>query len=480
MKNKLTTCEANSKKKGLGQTHWAISLENILEHINEAICVVSETQEVIYWNRSSEELYGIKRQQILQNPIGHFFPNALCIKVLETGKSIEYVEHCPREGSIVIISSIPIREGDKIIGAVSIDQDITEFRRLRSELVEAKNRIKYLEYAEEEIKKLQGNRIFSNIIYRSKQMYDLIMLAKRVAETEASVMIMGESGTGKDLFAQAIHMSSSRKDAPFVVVDCSSIPQSLMESELFGYEPGAFTGAQKKTKPGKFEIAHNGTAFLDEIGELPLEMQSKLLRVLENGEFYRVGGIKPIKVNIRVISATNREMDHMLKMGTFRQDLFYRLNVFTLKAPGLRERIDDIPMLIDHFIKKYSVANNKKIDKIAPEVMKVLLQYHWPGNVRELKNVMERLVILAEDNIISAELLPLLLESFLKETSGLIGIAAHQPRLKLADVMLAAEKQAVLHALAAAGNNKAKAAEILDIPRSSLYYKIEKLGIVLQ
>ena len=251
-------------------------------------------------------------------------------------------------------------------------------------------------------------------------------------------------------------------------------------SQLFGHVRGAFTGADPRGKIGKFELANKGVIFLDEIGELPLEMQSKLLRVLESGEFYRVGGINTVKINIRIISATNRDMDSMLKKGTFRQDLFYRLNVFTLRIPGLRERNDDIPILIAFFLKKHALANNKTIDKIAPEVMKVLLYYHWPGNVRELKNVMERLVILAEDQIISAQLLPLLLESFLKEHSEGIGAATSQPpRLKLVDVISAAEKQAVLHALAMAGNNKAKAAEILDIPRSSLYYKIEKLGITL-
>ncbi|WP_282434376.1 sigma 54-interacting transcriptional regulator, partial [Pelotomaculum sp. FP] len=240
------------------------------------------------------------------------------------------------------------------------------------ELQEAKNRIKYLERAEEVIKQIHGNYGFERIVYKSKQMYDLIMIAKKVAESDVSVMIVGESGTGKDLFAYAIHEESMRCDQPFVVVDCSAIPSSLIESELFGYESGAFTGAQKKGKPGKFEIADGGTVFLDEIGELPLEMQSKLLRVLESHEFYRVGGVKPIKVDIRVIAATNREMATMLKNGTFRQDLFYRLNVFSLKLPALRERPEDIPILIDYYLKKHSVVNHKLIDKIAPEVMAML------------------------------------------------------------------------------------------------------------
>ncbi|HMM22167.1 MAG TPA: sigma 54-interacting transcriptional regulator [Selenomonadales bacterium] len=464
-----------------GSLGWKISYEKILENINETIYVVDENGIVTYCNKRAEDLYGIQRSDILGKHIEKFFPNALCLQVLKTGQSYEYVEHRPREGNFVLISSIPIREGDRLIGAVSIDQDITEVKRMSSELQEAKSRIKYLEYIEEMMKSGSGESGFEKIVYKSKQMYDLILLAKRVAESDASVMIMGESGTGKDLFAHAIHQESARRDRPYVVVDCSAIPPSLMESELFGYEPGAFTGAQRKGKAGKFEVADGGTVFLDEIGELPLEMQSKLLRVLEGREFYRVGGVKPIKVDIRIIAATNRDMGAMLKNGSFRQDLFYRLNVFSLNIPPLRERRDDIPILIDFYLKRYSVINNKLIDRIAPEVMAMLLHYHWPGNVRELKNAIERLVILSEDNAITTGHLPRIVETIgngATATDEGRMATEFQTLLSLEEAVIAAERQTILNALKAAGNNKAQTAKLLDIPRSTLYYKLQKLKLL--
>ncbi|MCG0275285.1 MAG: sigma 54-interacting transcriptional regulator [Thermosediminibacteraceae bacterium] len=451
-----------------------IPLESILEHINECICVIDRNRRVVYWNRQAEKLYGIKKEKILRRDIVQFFPNALALQVLKTGKPIEYVEHRPREGNVVVISSIPIKKGDEVVGVVSIDQDITEIRKLNNELQRAKDRIKYLEYLEEEIKKLHSDYSFENIVYKSKSMYDLILLAMKVAKSDASVLIQGESGTGKDLFARAIHQGSHRKDKPFIVVDCSSIPESLLESELFGYEPGAFTGAQKKGKPGKFELAEGGTIFLDEIGEMPLEMQAKLLRVLESREFYRVGGVKPVKVNIRIIAATNRDLAEMVRQGRFREDLFYRLDVVSLKIPPLRERPEDIPVLIDYFLKKYSVKNKKVIDFIEPVAVEMMLNYPWPGNVRELKNVVERLVILAEDSKILAEHLPQSIKKYFEDISGNI----KKTEIKTLDQVVAeAERQAIKNALKITGNNKAKAAEILGIPRSTLYYKIQALQI---
>jgi PAS domain S-box-containing protein len=451
-----------------------ISFEQILENINEAICVVDQKGIVTYFNRGSEKTYGIARDEIVGKPVQNFFLNALCLQVLQTGKAVEYVEHRPREGNVVLISSIPIREGDCLLGAVSIDQDITEIRRMSSELKAAKSRIKYLEYADEIIRKVHGGTGFTRVLFKSKEMYDLIMLAQRVAESDATVTIVGESGTGKDLFAQAIHSTGARKDRPFVVVDCSAIPASLIESELFGYEAGAFTGANKGGKAGKFEIANGGTIFLDEIGELPLEMQAKLLRVLENREFYRVGGLKPVRVDVRVIAATNRDFLTMLSQGKFRQDLYYRLNVLTLRIPPLRERVDDIPVLIDYYLKRYSLVNNRIIDRIEPEVMTILRRYHWPGNVRELKNVMERLVILADGNVITAKHLPVVLENKGTDTPS---ADEFKTLLKLEETVLEVERQTIIAALEATGNNKAKTAKILDIPRSTLYYKMQKLAI---
>lgn len=472
--NVKDSTRTNSSEKSL------IPLESILENINEGICVVDKYGTVVYWNKRSAELYGIKEEEIIGKSIKKFFPNALCQDVLSSGKPIEYVEHRPREGNVVVISSIPIIQNGQVVGAVSIDQDISEIRKLSKELNEAKSRIKYLEYAEEELKKLHKDRSFEHMVYKSKKMYDLVMVARKVARSDASIMIFGESGTGKDLFAHAIHRESQRCDKPFVVVDCSSIPPNLIESELFGYEPGAFTGAQKKGKPGKFEMANGGTVFLDEIGELPLEMQAKLLRVLENKEFYRVGGVKPIKVDIRVISATNRDIKKKIDEGSFREDLLYRLDVVSLKIPPLRERPDDIPVLIDFFLKQFSVKNKKIIDAIEPDVVDMLLHYSWPGNVRELKNVIERLVILAEDNAIRVEHLPGVIKDFFRKDKSYLSKKDRVHHLKLDEAVAQAERRAIVDALKAANYNKAKAAKILDIPRSTLYYKMQTLEIDLE
>lgn len=452
-----------------------VPFEKVLEHINEAICVIDSQMIVVYWNKRAEELYGIKKEHIIGKDIRMFFPNALALEVLKNGKPMEFVEHRPREGNVAIISSIPIMEDGKISWVVSIDQDITEVQKLINELKKAEDKIRYLEYLQEELKRLSPEKDFENIVYKSKIMYDLLMLARKVAESDASVLIQGESGTGKDLLARAIHNASPRKEMPFIVVDCSSIPENLIESELFGYESGAFTGAQKKGKPGKFEIADGGTVFLDEIGELPLEMQSKLLRVLENREFYRVGGIKPIKVNIRIIAATNRDLKEMVKNSKFREDLFYRLDVVSIKVPALRERPEDIPYLINYFLKKFSVENKKVINKIEPSAMELMLKYPWPGNVRELKNVVERLVILAENGVIRDDMLPNTILNYFDIKKD--NLSLQVTSLNLEKVVQEAERKAIMEALRLSKNNKAKAAEILGIPRSTLYYKMQVLGI---
>lgn len=448
-------------------------LNMILKNINEGICVVDDKGIVEFWNRKCEDLYGIKKESIIGKNIVNHFPNALCIKVLKTGETVEYAKHRPRKNSVVVSSAIPIEKEGKVIGILTVDHDITKIARLNRELEEANNKIKYLEYVKEELKKIRGNAGFESIICKDKKMYDLILLASKLAKSDATVMVLGESGTGKDIFVRAIHQTSNRKDKPFVVVDCSSIPPNLMESELFGYEPGAFTGAKKTGKLGKFEIANKGTIFLDEIGELPLEMQSKLLRVLENHEFYRIGGLKPIEVDTRVIAATNRDLPEMIKEGRFREDLFFRLGVVMLKIPPLRERRGDILPLIEYFIKIYAAKNGKLVKDIEDEALKMMMQYDWPGNVRELKNIVERLVILTENGILCAKHLP----KHIKDISHDILNNIKPSDDGLRDVIYNNEKRIIADTLKACNFNKAKTARMLDIPRSTLYYKMRKLHI---
>lgn len=448
-------------------------LNIILKNINEGICVIDNEGIVVFWNKKCEELYGIKKDVIIGKNIIKHFPNALCIKVLKTGKMMEYVKHRPRKNSVVVSSAIPIEKEGEVIGILTVDHDITKIARLNRELEEANNKLKYLEYVKEELNKIHGNMGFESIIYKDKKMYDLIMLASKLAKSDATVMVLGESGTGKDLFARAIHQTSIRRDKPFVVVDCSSIPPNLMESELFGYEPGAFTGAKKGGKPGKFEIANKGTIFLDEIGELPLEMQSKLLRVLENHEFYRVGGLKPVKIDARVISATNRDLPRMIEKGKFREDLFFRLGVVTLKIPPLRERREDILPLIEYFMKIYSAKNKKVVEDIEPQALEIMMKYNWPGNVRELKNIIERLVILTENGVLCAEHLP----KHIKDISQTFAQDTKVSDDGLRDVIYDNERKIIADTLKACNFNKSKTARVLDIPRSTLYYKMKKLNI---
>ena len=247
---------------------------------------------------------------------------------------------------------------------------------------------------------------FGSITGRSKALTNCIELAKKVAEHETRVIIEGESGTGKEMFAQSIHNSSARKNGPFVAIDCGAIPRELLESEIFGYEEGAYTGARKGGHRGKFELSNNGTLFLDEIGNLSLEMQAKLLRVLQENRVVRIGGYTPIAVDVQVIAATNQDLKKEVESGTFREDLFYRLNIVHIKLPPLRDRREDIPMLIESFINANKHQINSRIKAIDEEAMRILLNYSWPGNIRQLNNVIERMMILAEGEVLVKDLIP--------------------------------------------------------------------------
>lgn len=295
-------------------------------------------------------------------------------------------------------------------------------------------------------------------------------LIHKVARTDTTVLIQGESGTGKELVAYTIHHHSSRRDKSFVTVDCGAIPGDLIESELFGHEKGAFTGASQR-KIGKFELARGGTLFLDEIGNLPLSGQAKLLRVLEQKQITRVGGTSTIPVDVRIIAATNLLLRQAVREGKFREDLFYRLNVFTLELPPLRERKEDIPLLAENFLHRFAQQQKKRLRGISPEAMEVLLDYSWPGNVRELRNVLERAVILAEDQITPEHLPDLTLFSPVSFSPPLPFSEAKEKLL--ADL----EKKYILDALAKSRGNKAKAARALQINYKTLYDKLKKYGI---
>ena len=320
------------------------------------------------------------------------------------------------------------------------------------------------------------------IIGESSQLQDVFKIIDKVADTPATVLITGESGTGKELIASALHGASSRRDKPFIKINCAAIPHTLLESELFGYERGAFTGAVT-SKPGRFELADGGTLFLDEIGEIPVEMQVKLLRALQEGEFERVGGIKTTRVDVRLIAATNRDLQAEIDAGRFRKDLYYRLAVVPLVLPALRERRGDIPMLATHFVEKYNRKLNKKIEGLTEDALAVLQAYHWPGNIRELENLIERVLLLADGPSITARDLPEPVRQASAPPPATPAAPSEVPtaegglkdivRMKAAEL----EKDLITKALDETGGNVTRAAKLLQISRKSLQTKMKEFGL---
>jgi Nif-specific regulatory protein len=309
---------------------------------------------------------------------------------------------------------------------------------------------------------------FSNIVGTSRPMQDVYAQVAQVARSNTTVLLRGESGTGKELIARAIHYNSLRAAKPFVKVSCASLPESLIEAELFGHEKGAFTGAHGRKK-GRFELADHGTLFLDEIGDLSLATQVKLLRGLQDREFERLGGTETIKVDVRLIVATNRDLEEAIRGGTFREDLYYRLNVFTIFLPPLRERKSDVLLLADHFLEQYARSHRKDIRRISTPAIDMLMSYHWPGNVRELENCIERAVLVCEANVIHSHHLPPTLQT--AEASGTV------PRLSLSEAVDAYEKDLVLDALKTARGNVSRAARLLGTTKRILGYKVKKYRI---
>lgn len=308
------------------------------------------------------------------------------------------------------------------------------------------------------------------IIGKSPGIGRILQTVRKIAPTDSTVLITGETGVGKELIARAIHLGSGRREKPFVKVNCASIPEALLESELFGYEKGAFTGAVT-SKPGRFEIAHQGTFFLDEIGEMPLHLQSKLLAVLQDREFERLGGVKTIKVDTRIIAATNKDLDSALNAGEFRPDLFYRLNVVPVHIPPLRERKEDLIPLSDYLLRKFSVKYKKGDLSLSPEAIGAFAGYDWPGNIRELENVLERMVLMSEGDTLGAELLP-------EEIRGITSSAeTSMLKEKIENISKQTERQMIIDALSKTDQNRTKAAELLGISRRTLQTKIKEYGL---
>ena len=309
---------------------------------------------------------------------------------------------------------------------------------------------------------------FDNILGKSKAIQKAIDLAKMVAETDATVLLTGETGTGKEVFAQAIHQESKRAKQNFVAINCSAFSKDLLDSEMFGHKVGAFTGANKDQK-GLFEEANHGTLFLDELGEMALDLQAKLLRVLETGEFLKVGETKPTKVNVRLIAATNRDLQEEIKKGTFREDLFYRISVFQIQLPSLGERVTDVELLANHFMAIYSAKTNKKIKSISPDAVEAMKRHSWHGNIRELKNALERAVILTRGDQIELDALPIEVQRHTERENKHQQLSAFE--------LASAEKLHIQKVLNYTNGNKTKTSELLGIALTTLYRKLSEFGI---
>ena len=455
------------KRKRFPKIDEASLLETMLAAPDELIVVVNKNGYIENMSQAYGDFLGIQVQNAIGRHVTEVIENTRMDIVVKTGVP-ETGETQDIHGEKMIATRIPIRKNGMVIGAYGrvLVRNTRELHMLHDKLSSIEMELNMYKRTFEKIN--TAKYTVDDIIGDCSIMQDLKDSVRKVAKTNSNVLIMGESGTGKELFAHSIHAGSMRRKAPFVCVNCGSIPEQLIESELFGYEEGAFTGARKGGKIGLFPAAHGGTIFLDEIGELPLPMQVRLLRVLQDREIQRVGSNVREKVNVRVVAATNRNLYQMVKKGEFRSDLYYRLNVVTLHLPLLRERKEDLPLLIQMILSRISKKESLGAIEISREAMDHLLRYDWPGNVRELENVLERAINFTDaGEKIKAKNLP----------ERITGSMVSRTVMPLKELMENTEKDAIKDALLRCRNCKAKAANELGISRTTLYEKMMKYEI---
>lgn len=449
------------------------TLETVVENPYEGLVVVDEGGYVVIINNFYLEALGISREEALGRHIYELTPHSKLPEIVRTGEA-QFSEYWKVRDREFMIIRAPIKKEGKIIGALgkTLFKDMGLARVFAKKLSQLENDLRF--YKEELQKIHRATYTFEDIIGQGSKITATIRLAQRASRTTSNVLLTGESGTGKELFAHAIHNGSMRCHGPFIKVNCAAIPEQLLESELFGYAEGAFTGARKGGKPGKFELANYGTIFLDEIGDMSFTMQAKILRVIQEQEIERVGGTQPCRIDVRIIAATNRKLYEMVQQGTFRDDLFYRLNVMVINLPALRERPEDIELLAAGMLAKLNRKLEMKMEGVSGEAMEILRSYSWPGNVRELESLLERTMNVVEEKFIYPEHLPPQLMQLA------LGPSARQENAepKRIDVFLnSAERDLLLDVLRQTKGNKVKAAKLLGIHRSVLYKKLRKLGL---
>lgn len=451
-------------------------LEAIIECCHDGIYVTDSQAITVRINSSYERITGIKREEVIGKRMEDLlqqglFTHSTTLLVIKQKKPVSLVSKI-RTGKEVLVTGTPVfDEQGNVVKVVNTIRDITELNLLKQQL--EKERTLLNRYCSE-VEELRARQLLESgeIIARSEEFKKVLDLALRVAKVDSTCLILGESGVGKEIIAKIIHKYSPRAKGPFIKINCGAIPETLLESELFGYEAGAFTGARKQGKLGLFEMANGGTLLLDEIAEMPLNLQVKLLRVLQEQELIRVGGSRPIKIDVRVIAATNKDLAQMVKEGSFRQDLYYRLNVVPIEIPPLRKRKEDIIPLALHFLEKFN--RKYKVSKVlTPNVLEKFLHFDWPGNVRELENLIERLVVVSPGDVIDENLLP---EAFFDtaeaEQPGIV-ITSIGP---LKSVLKSVEKQLITKALMQFGSTR-KAAKVLGVNQSTVARKARRYKI---
>ncbi|MGE5674643.1 MAG: sigma 54-interacting transcriptional regulator [Mycobacterium leprae] len=456
-----------------GLREMKVLLEAVINATQDAISVVDENGFGLMVNPAYTNLTGLHPDQVVGKPATVDIDSSqesVHLQVLRNRRPVRSIpmKVGPRKRD-VLVDAAPIMVDGQLKGSVGVIHDVSDLTRLSEELEKHKKLVR----------RLTSKYTFAEIVAESSVMKQAVEQAMRAAETPATVLLRGESGTGKELFAHAMHNASSRRNGQFIRVNCAAIADTLLESELFGYADGAFTGARKGGKHGLFEEANGGTLFLDEIGEVSLSLQAKLLRVLQEKEIVRVGEAKPVPVNVRVITATNAPLEELITKGKFREDLYYRLNVVPIVIPPLRHRREDIPILIGHLIDKFNAEYGRAVTGIAPAALETLMAYPWPGNVRELENIIGRAIIAMTmaDTVIEYRFLPPLGPGR-QNTPPVAGAALPTQGRSLTDIVAAVEREALVRTLEETGGHKAEAARRLQVAPRTLYYKLERYGLL--
>jgi len=447
-----------------GKNSFALPMDVILDSVADGVFTIDTDKNITSFNKAAEKITGVSREGVSrEDAIGQKCFDVLHASICQTSCALEKTLKTGKE-----IIDLPINVLNSKGKTIPVSISTAVLKDKKGKVIGGVETFRDLSSLEELRKEISKQYTFEDIISKDHEIQKIFDVLPDIAESDSTVLIQGASGSGKELFAQAIHNLSHRKDKPYIIVNCGALPDTLLESELFGYVKGAFTDA-KKNKPGRFALAEGGTLFLDEVAELSTALQVKLLRVLQQKEYEPLGATRSIKANVRIIAASNKDLSQLLARGTFREDLYYRLNVVKIELTPLSQRREDIPLLADHFIHQFNLKKGKKIIRITDQVLSMFMQYEFPGNVRELENLIEHAFVLCHDSQIKVEHLPKeFVEKFKEEKKS---------TSKSTDRLKEAEADVIIDVLKRHGGNRSKTAEELGIDKSTLWRKIKKYNI---